>query len=119
EEASKALQPIIVKETGEEHPVQSILKGGEDSVGPVGALLRVYVNIGMCSSTWVKHFDPVNGKGHQTPLGSNELYQNCASYPEMLGRVPAIFLFLAKQGPIYLKDVPGGAAHINNDLAEK
>lgn len=119
EEASHALSPIIVKAHGEVHPVQSILKGGEDSVGPVGALLRVFVNIGMCSKQWVRHFDPVNGRDSQTPLKVDELYNECPSYEEMLARVPAMFLFLAKAGPIYLKDAPNGASFIDQRQANR
>jgi hypothetical protein len=113
DQAAAALQPIIVQQDGEPHPVQSILKGGEDSVGPVGALLRVYINIGMCSKQWTSHFDPVKGKGEETPLGATELYDQCPSYESMLSRVPALFLFLAKQGPIHLADAPNGASFID------
>lgn len=119
EQAAQALKPVIVKEDGEEHAVQAILKGGEDSVGPVGALLRVFVNIGMCSKQWVSHFDPVKGESKETPLTSTELYQSCPSYEEMLSRVPAIVLFLGKQGPMYLKDAPGGRDFVNEARAEK
>jgi hypothetical protein len=119
QEASQALKPVIVKEDGEEHAVQSILKGGEDSVGPVGALLRVFVNIGMCSKQWVSHFDPVKGVGEETPLTSTELYENCPSYEEMLSRVPAMVLFLGKQAPLYLKDAPDGPSFVDNAKADK
>src|SRR5262249_10909626 len=119
EDASKALKPVIVKADGEEHAVQSILKGGEDSVGPVGALLRVFVNIGMCSKQWVSHFDPVKGEKKDSPLTSTELYDNCPSYEEMLSRVPARVLFLGKQGPLSLKDAPGGGAFIKQDAANR
>ena len=119
-QSAKAIAAIraVVQSDGEQHPVQSILKGGEDSVGPVGALLRVYVNIGMCSGIWTTHFDPITGTGSQTPIGIDELY-GCDSYQQMLNRVPAIFLFLASQGPIHLADVSGGAAHIDTALAAK
>jgi len=119
-QAAKAIASIrrVVQSDGETHMVQSILKGGEDSVGPVGALLRVYVNIGMCSDQWLTHFDPVNGSTAQTPITVEELY-NCPGYQQMLNRVPAIFLFLAAQGPIYLRDAPGGAAHIDDNLAQQ
>lgn len=121
DEAARAIAGIRrqAKSDGEPHAAQSILKGGEDSVGPVGALLRVYVNIGMCSSMWLRHFDPIVGNGEQTPVETAELYRDCPSYQQMLNRVPATVLFLASQGPIYLKDAPNGAAHINDELAEK
>lgn len=116
DQAAAALKPIKVQKDGEVHPVQSILKGGEDSVGPVGAILRVFVNIGMCSDQWLMHFDPVNGTTKQSPLAAEELYDACPSYNEMLARVPAVFLFLAKAAPIYLKDAPTGPSYVNASL---
>src|SRR5665213_126849 len=38
-----------------------VLKDGSDSVGALGALNRVYVNIGLFSEEWVKHFIPLVG----------------------------------------------------------
>jgi hypothetical protein len=121
EQAAQAISSLrqVVKSDGEVHKVQSILKGGEDSVGPVGALLRVYVNIGMCSDVWLRHFNPITGLGQQTPLGIEETYRDCPGYGQMLNRVPATFLFLASQGPIYLRDVPGGESHIKEDAVDK
>ena len=114
EQAAAALKPIKVAKDGEIHAVQSILKGGEDSVGPVGAILRVFVNIGMCSEQWLSHFDPVNGTTKESPLAAEELYDNCPSYNEMLTRVPAMYLFLSKAAPIYLKDAPNGASFVDS-----
>lgn len=120
DQAAAALKPIKVQKDGEVHAVQSILKGGEDSVGPVGALLRVFVNIGMCSEQWLSHFDPVDGTDKKnTSLTAEELYAKCPSYDEMLMRVPAMYLFLAKAAPIYLKDSPGGTAFIKENLTSR
>lgn len=121
EDAARAISGIrkVAQTDGEPHAAQSILKGGEDSIGPVGALLRVYLNIGLCSSVWLRHFDPINGNGAQTPIETAEIYRDCPSYQQMLNRVPATVLFLASQGPIYLREAPGGAAHIDDALADK
>jgi hypothetical protein len=113
EQTKTLLQPIKVAANGEPHAAQSILKGGEDSVGPVGALLRVYLNIGMCSNVWLKHFDPINGTTAQTPITTSELYYDCLPYQDMLTKVPAIFTFLATSKPLYLRNAPGGAAKID------
>src|SRR5262249_12385157 len=67
---------------------------------------------------WTSHFDPVKGEKEETPLGQQELYQNCPSYEEMLEKVPAMVMFLAKARPTYLKDAPGGAALINDAQAK-
>ena len=38
-----------------------VLKDGSDSVGALGALNRVYLNIGLFSEEWLLHFSPVVG----------------------------------------------------------
>jgi hypothetical protein len=48
-------------------PVPHILKDGADSVGVMGALSRVYINIGTFHQEWVKHFNLLIG-GEQEPM---------------------------------------------------
>ena len=38
-----------------------VLKDGSDSVGALGALNRVYLNIGLFSEEWLLHFNPLVG----------------------------------------------------------
>ena len=38
-----------------------VLKDGADSVGALGALNRVYLNIGLFSEEWLLHFTPLIG----------------------------------------------------------
>ncbi|MEA1651947.1 hypothetical protein UAJ10_23410 [Nitrospirillum sp. BR 11164] len=38
-----------------------VLKDGSDSVGVQGALNRVYINIGLFSEEWLRHFNPLFG----------------------------------------------------------
>ena len=38
-----------------------VLKDGADSVGTLGALNRVYLNIGLFSEEWLLHFRPFLG----------------------------------------------------------
>ena len=38
-----------------------VLKDGSDSVGILGALNRVYLNIGLFSEEWLLHFKPLVG----------------------------------------------------------
>ncbi len=44
-----------------------VLKDGSDSVGALGALNRVYLNIGLFSEEWLRHFNPVLGGKPITP----------------------------------------------------
>ena len=41
-----------------------MLKDGSDSVGALGALNRVYLNIGLFSEEWLLHFNPLVGGKH-------------------------------------------------------
>ena len=54
-----------------------MLKDGSDSVGALGALNRVYLNIGLFSEEWLLHFNPLIGGKAITPIeiadGAEEL----------------------------------------------
>ena len=45
-----------------------ILKDGSDSVGILGALNRVFINIGLFSEEWLLHFNPLVGGKKITPI---------------------------------------------------
>ena len=45
-----------------------ILKDGSDSVGALGALNRVYLNIGLFSEEWLLHFNALVGGKPITPI---------------------------------------------------
>ena len=45
-----------------------VLKDGSDSVGALGALNRVYINIGLFSEEWLLHFRPVVGGTPISPI---------------------------------------------------
>ena len=45
-----------------------VLKDGSDSVGALGALNRVYINIGLFSEEWLLHFRPIIGGQKITPI---------------------------------------------------
>ena len=45
-----------------------VLKDGADSVGALGALNRVYLNIGLFSEEWLRHFSPILGGKPVTPI---------------------------------------------------
>ena len=45
-----------------------VLKDGSDSVGALGALNRVYLNIGLFSEEWLLHFRPIIGGKPITPI---------------------------------------------------
>jgi len=58
-------------ETGEEEGeivTMRVLKDGADSVGTLGALNRVYLNIGLFSEEWLLHFRPFVGGQKISPI---------------------------------------------------
>ena len=56
-----------------------VLKDGSDSVGALGALNRVYINIGLFSEEWLPHFNAVVGGKPITPI-QIEIAQENSTY---------------------------------------
>jgi hypothetical protein len=92
-----------------------VLKDGADSVGTIGALNRVYINIGLFSEEWLTHFIPLLG-GKITPIELEVLQKNSAYWQATEQQTPDLALFfLASARPDYLKDAPGGDASLTKD----
>src|SRR5439155_1557246 len=53
-----------------------VLKDGSDSVGALGALNRVYLNIGLFSEEWTLHFNPLIGGKKTTPILISDARRN-------------------------------------------
>jgi hypothetical protein len=88
-----------------------VLKDGADSVGALGALNRVHLNIGLYSEEWMRHFNPVMGGKPVTPIAIADAQRNSAYWRATEKGTPAMALFFLKAArPHYLKDAPGGAA---------
>ncbi|OGQ82740.1 MAG: hypothetical protein A3F90_06740, partial [Deltaproteobacteria bacterium RIFCSPLOWO2_12_FULL_60_19] len=96
-----------------------VLKDGADSVGILGALNRVYINIGLFSEEWLLHFKPLIGNfpGKRiTPIEIAVLEKNSTFWNANVAQTPDLALFfLASARPDYLKDAPGGKAHLSTD----
>jgi len=92
----KCWQQRRTKET-----VHHILKGGEDSIGALEAIQRVYFNIGSCSEQcWTNHLtdlrqlDP-QGRGFgQTPFDIGQCRRDCPNFRAIEDRLPDIAAFL-------------------------
>ncbi len=93
-----------------------VLKDGSDSVGALGALNRVYLNIGLFSEEWLLHFRALLGGQAITPIKIADAQKNSAYWQatEMQSPYMARF-FLASTEPHLLKDAPGGNAHLSED----
>jgi hypothetical protein len=95
-----------------------ILKDGADSVGLLGALNRVYLNIGLFGEEWLLHFNPVIGGKTITPIPIATAQKNSGYWQATeMGTVNTALFFLKAAQPDYLKDAPGGAAYLGTDAA--
>lgn len=95
-----------------------VLKDGSDSVGALGALNRVYINIGLFSEEWFLHFNPVAGGKNITPMRIDVAEKNSSYWQATEAGTPNTALFFLKAGrPDRLSMAPGGAAHLNADPA--
>jgi hypothetical protein len=96
-----------------------ILKDGSDSVGALGALNRVYLNIGLFSEEWLLHFRPLVGGERITPIEIAVANKNSAYWEATEQQTPDMALFFLKStAPHLLKDAPGGTAYLTKDEAK-
>ncbi len=93
-----------------------VLKDGADSVGVLGALNRVYINIGLFSEEWLLHFRPLLGNipGKRiTPIEIAVAEKNSTYWNANVAQTPDLALFfLASAQPDRLKVAPGGSAYL-------
>lgn len=88
-----------------------VLKDGSDSVGALGALNRVYLNIGLYSEEWMQHFNPVIGGKSITPIRIKDAVARSPYWQATNAGTPATALFFLNAGrPDRLADAPGGKA---------
>ena len=85
----------------EREAVFHILKGGEDSVGDLLAVQRVYVNIGSCSEQcWLNHLtdlyqvDPEQRNFGQTPFDIGQCRRDCPNFRAIEDRAHDVINFL-------------------------
>ena len=91
-----------------------VLKDGADSVGALGALNRVYINIGLFSEDWLTHFNPVAGGKPISPMRIEVARKHSAYWGATeKGTVNTALFFLKAARPDRLADAPGGAAYLN------
>ena len=93
-----------------------VLKDGSDSVGALGALNRVYLNIGLYSEDWLLHFNALVGGKRITPIQVANAQKNSTYWQATEQQTPDMALFFLKSTDAHkLKDAPGGAAHLSQD----
>lgn len=96
-----------------------VLKDGADSVGLLGALNRVYLNIGLFSEEWLLHFNPVAGGKTITPIRIAVAQKNSSYWQATEAGTPNTALFFLKAAqPDHLADAPDGARYQSSDAAQ-
>ncbi len=84
----------------------------------LGALNRVYLNIGTFSEEWLLHFRPLIGGKTVTPIRINVARKNSAYFAATEAQTFGMADFLLSAGnPDHLRDAPGGAKYLTNDAA--
>ena len=95
-----------------------ILKDGSDSIGPLAALNRVYLNIGVFSEEWLLHFNPLVGGTVLSPMRVRVAAENSSYWKATEDQSLGLALFLAKaSAPHRLAAAPGGADYLKDDAA--
>lgn len=93
-----------------------VLKDGADSVGLLGALNRVYLNIGLFSEEWLLHFNAIVGGKTITPIPIATAQKNSSYWQATEAGTPNTALFFLKAAqPDKLAEAPGGKAYLNAD----
>ncbi|MCD5364013.1 MULTISPECIES: hypothetical protein [Chromobacterium] len=96
-----------------------VLKDGSDSVGALGALNRVYLNIGLFSEEWLLHFNPLVGGKTITPIQIADARKNSVYWQSTEQQTVNMALFFLKStDPHKLKDAPGGEQYLSHDTAQ-
>jgi len=86
-----------------------VLKDGSDSVGALGALNRVYLNIGLFSEEWLLHFNALIGGKKTTPIEISVARKNSAYWVATEQQTVDTALFFLKGTDAHkLADAPGG-----------
>jgi hypothetical protein len=95
-----------------------VLKDGSDSVGALGALNRVYINIGLFSEEWLLHFRALVGGKAISPIEIAVAQKNSAYWLATEAQsIHMASFFLKASEPHHLKDAPGGPAYLTEDAA--
>jgi len=90
-----------------------VLKDGSDSVGALGALNRVYINIGVFSEEWLLHFRALLGGEKISPIPLETAQRNSVYWRATEKQTPYLArFFLASTDPHYLKDAPKGPTYL-------
>ncbi len=103
-----------------ERPVMAVphvLKDGADSVGLPGALLRVYVSIGLYAQHSLRQHNVLVGLAPQRPFRISAAQAHSVYWRATEARVANLAAFLGRLQPPRLADAPDGRAFLSADPA--
>lgn len=98
-----------------------VLKDGSDSVGSLGALNRVYINIGLFSEEWMLHFIPLLGGPKITPILIKDAEKNSTYWKATEAQTPDVALFFlasAKPDLLSVAQAKTGQNFISTDAGQ-
>ena len=96
-----------------------VLKDGADSVGALGALNRVYINIGLFSEEWLRHFNPLTGGKPISPIEVKVGRANSSFWQATEAQTADVAdFFLATTAPHLLANAPGNDTYLPKDPAK-
>jgi hypothetical protein len=98
--------------------VPHILKDGADSIGPAGAALRVYVNIGTCGDYRMSLEDVFTGLKEQKPFDQKTAMAECEDWRLTSARMEDAAAFLDGNHSLKLADSEGGSQFVPTDKAK-
>lgn len=95
-----------------------VLKDGADSVGALGALNRVYINIGLFSEEWLLHFNALVGGKDVSPIRISDGRKNSTYWQATESQTPLVAQFFLNKdigAPHKLADAPDGSRYLTAD----
>jgi hypothetical protein len=95
--------------------VPHILKDGADSIGVVGATLRVYVNIGMYSQHFLQQHNALIGLTRQKPFEISTAQKNSVYWLATQQKFTNVGKFFTRLASFRLEDAPGGKDYLTKD----
>lgn len=105
-------------DTSQVRQVPHILKDGADNIGLLGALARVYINIGEYHDQWLTNHNILVGGKAQTPFSIGVAQSKSIYWRSTEGRVANLAAFFLKAAtPMHLEDAPNGRSYLSADSA--
>jgi hypothetical protein len=106
---------LLIPTVSKKMPVPHVLKDGADSVGVLGATIRVYINIGAYSQHWLQQHNALIGLRPQQPFDIATANANSVYWQSTIQKAGNVAKFFTRLKPYRLEDAPGGKEFITKD----